>query len=355
MTRNAAFVRSPQDSFANVLEGAAQPVTAKRAGSDSPSQDGRWNKEALKRAVHKLQTSDGQAAGSANPLSRKPLQVRKEAEISGNLSYERALRLLARVDLSSDDSDWSPDTSSDSSLELTQASRATGQTRSLSETDRRPIQGESGSDIQNPNSSRRRSKARQSSDLASNMPNTTKRGSAQTRKGARSVGHPEVIQHSSETKLSGDNFTRDLQKATVGTVRKASIGTRKTKASLRKNAEEDVSLEAISRESQRRTIVSLRLTDYELEQLRVRAEQSGINVSSYVRSCVMEAETLRSQVRLVVAEMRALGAASIGQQYALASASEQTNIAIRQSWMTSLRKLAASLCTEPFRRFRRHA
>jgi hypothetical protein len=57
---------------------------------------------------------------------------------------------------------------------------------------------------------------------------------------------------------------------------------------------------------QRRTIVSLRLTEGEMKRLRDRADESGISVSAYMRSCVMEADQLRAQVKRALAEMRAV-------------------------------------------------
>jgi hypothetical protein len=55
----------------------------------------------------------------------------------------------------------------------------------------------------------------------------------------------------------------------------------------------------------RRSIVSLRLSDVEIDRLRQRAAESGISVSAYMRSCVLEAEHLRAQVKQALAEMRA--------------------------------------------------
>jgi hypothetical protein len=54
----------------------------------------------------------------------------------------------------------------------------------------------------------------------------------------------------------------------------------------------------------RRSTVSIRLNQEETALLRRRAAESGISVSEYVRSCVVEAEQLRLQVRQVVADMR---------------------------------------------------
>ena len=59
---------------------------------------------------------------------------------------------------------------------------------------------------------------------------------------------------------------------------------------------------------QRRTIVSVRLTEGEFACLRERAEESGISVSAYMRSCVVDADQLRAQVKRALAEMRSLSA-----------------------------------------------
>ncbi len=62
--------------------------------------------------------------------------------------------------------------------------------------------------------------------------------------------------------------------------------------------------------TQRKSIVSIRLTDPEMAMLRERADESEISVSAYMRSCVLEAETLRAQVKQAMAEMRSLSATS---------------------------------------------
>jgi hypothetical protein len=66
---------------------------------------------------------------------------------------------------------------------------------------------------------------------------------------------------------------------------------------------------------QRKSIVSIRLTDPEFAILRDRADESGISVSAYMRSCVLEAETLRAQVKQAMAEMRSLNVVSGRQNY----------------------------------------
>jgi hypothetical protein len=60
----------------------------------------------------------------------------------------------------------------------------------------------------------------------------------------------------------------------------------------------------------RHAVVSMRLSDSELDRLRHRAAESGISISAYMRSCILDAEGLRSQVKQALVEMRA----SMGQR-----------------------------------------
>jgi hypothetical protein len=55
----------------------------------------------------------------------------------------------------------------------------------------------------------------------------------------------------------------------------------------------------------KRSAVSMRLSEPESERLRQRAAESGLSVSAYMRSCVLEADHLRFQVKQALAEMRA--------------------------------------------------
>ena len=56
--------------------------------------------------------------------------------------------------------------------------------------------------------------------------------------------------------------------------------------------------------AQRRVIVSLRLTDGEFARLCDRAQESGITVSAYMRSCIVDADQLRAQVKQALAQIR---------------------------------------------------
>lgn len=58
--------------------------------------------------------------------------------------------------------------------------------------------------------------------------------------------------------------------------------------------------------------ISVRLSDIEAERLRKRAEESEMSISAYLRSCVLEADQLRAQVKQALAELRALSHTASG-------------------------------------------
>lgn len=51
--------------------------------------------------------------------------------------------------------------------------------------------------------------------------------------------------------------------------------------------------------------ITIRLSHAECAQLRKRATAANLTVSAYMRSCILEAETLRAQVKEALAELRA--------------------------------------------------
>ncbi len=53
--------------------------------------------------------------------------------------------------------------------------------------------------------------------------------------------------------------------------------------------------------------VTIRLSTTECARLRQRAAEAGLTVSAYLRSCVLEADALRAQVKQALAEMRKAG------------------------------------------------
>jgi hypothetical protein len=52
------------------------------------------------------------------------------------------------------------------------------------------------------------------------------------------------------------------------------------------------------------TSITIRMSSAECAQLRVRAAEAGLTVSAYLRSCTFEAESLRAQVKEVLAKLR---------------------------------------------------
>ena len=59
-----------------------------------------------------------------------------------------------------------------------------------------------------------------------------------------------------------------------------------------------------SSKSRKSASITVRLTAAEDGQLRVRAAEAGLTISAYLRSCAFEVESLRAQVKQVVAQMR---------------------------------------------------
>jgi len=111
----------------------------------------------------------------------------------------------------------------------------------------------------------------------------------------------------------------------------------------------NLSLDQNDQQGQRRAILSVRLTESEIAKLKARAHESGISVSAYMRSCVLDADLLRSQVKQALAEMRALSAQPPPGQAVLASGSRNSG---GVAWVQLFLRSAAILLRPlfPFRR-----
>jgi hypothetical protein len=59
----------------------------------------------------------------------------------------------------------------------------------------------------------------------------------------------------------------------------------------------------------KRASITIRLTEPECAQMRSRAAEAGLTVSAYLRSCALEVETLRTQVKETLAQLRESAAA----------------------------------------------
>ncbi len=79
----------------------------------------------------------------------------------------------------------------------------------------------------------------------------------------------------------------------------------------------------------KRASITIRLSKAECDQLHRRAAQAGLTVSAYLRSCTFEAETLRAQVRDVLAELRT----------ATSPAKPSAPVTVRRPWFEWLFRL----------------
>jgi hypothetical protein len=68
-------------------------------------------------------------------------------------------------------------------------------------------------------------------------------------------------------------------------------------------------LSAALEQTRKRTSITIRLSKAECAQLRTRAAEAGLTVSAYLRSCTIEAEALRAQVKEALAGLRSATAA----------------------------------------------
>ncbi len=69
-------------------------------------------------------------------------------------------------------------------------------------------------------------------------------------------------------------------------------------------AKESSGLQERSDGDLRKASVTVRLSQAELDRLRLRAGEAGLTISAFLRSCTFEAEALRAQVKNAVAELR---------------------------------------------------
>ncbi|MFC5861201.1 hypothetical protein ACFPT7_02725 [Acidicapsa dinghuensis] len=359
MPRNAAITRSHDDSFADTLESVYSPstgvATTNRENTDAAT-DSRWNQEALRTAVRKLQSQAAPNKDAVISSSRASRQGRDQQPSEGTLSYERALRLLARVDLHAyDDLELTPARlPANPDLPYAQSDKSNIKNRHSSKADFRSNRDENRPGFQAGNSPLKRSKSQGAETPSADLPKKPERGNARIRKTTRTTGHSKKSPHPPRAKAVANEDSLISEVSITVSPRKAATTSAKVRKAVPIEAENLTAIAKSGLTQQRRTIVSLRLTDEEMEQLRLRAEESGINVSAYVRSCVMEAENLRSQVRHVMAEIRALGAASLMQRHAL-PLTPQEPASTRKSWLQALKSAATRFGLIPFTLFRRTA
>jgi hypothetical protein len=83
----------------------------------------------------------------------------------------------------------------------------------------------------------------------------------------------------------------------------------------------------------KRTSVTIRLSEAESAQLHRRAEEAGLTVSAYLRSCTFEAEALRAQVKEALADLRAAGSGP-----AESDSEAVVHPRLKQSWVRRLQR-----------------
>lgn len=60
----------------------------------------------------------------------------------------------------------------------------------------------------------------------------------------------------------------------------------------------------INRSDRKCASITIRMSEGECEQLKMRAAEAGLTISAYLRSCTFEADSLRAEVKKTLAEMR---------------------------------------------------
>lgn len=68
------------------------------------------------------------------------------------------------------------------------------------------------------------------------------------------------------------------------------------------------------RERRKSASITIRLSEAESVQMRARAAEAGLTISAYLRSCAFEVESLRSQVKEALVEMRSAANPANGEQ-----------------------------------------
>jgi hypothetical protein len=96
------------------------------------------------------------------------------------------------------------------------------------------------------------------------------------------------------------------------------------------------------------------MTDIEFLQLKDRAGESGVSVSAYMRSCILDADQLRTQVKQALAEMRALSAMPDPNRFPALASPDNRRLANGGDWFGMLWRSAAFLLS-PLFSFRRSA
>ena len=100
---------------------------------------------------------------------------------------------------------------------------------------------------------------------------------------------------------SGDDLADDVTILSYESAVRAQAGFDLVEAALPEESDPDEA----SRTEKKSASITIRMSRAECAQLRKRADAASLTVSAYMRSCILEAETLRAQVKEALAELRA--------------------------------------------------
>lgn len=79
----------------------------------------------------------------------------------------------------------------------------------------------------------------------------------------------------------------------------------------------------LQKEQRKSASITLRITEQEQAKLHARAREAGLSVSAYLRSCIFEVESLRTQVKETLSQMRAIQVHEPGGSDSAENASER--------------------------------
>ena len=298
MSRNAVAHDSAEESFAVLLE-----HLTRHSRPEPPASESRPDFASKTRSSSASVSNQGARSGTRSLLPVTELKpgrgiARPATQDSSPLSYEQALRLHARRG-----------TATNGNLDLPRAPRPET-APSLPKTAPDPGSGKTAKTAK----SGRKSKLKSKSKPASNTPRPS------GKKNLAKLERP------------------DLQWNPAGPV------------DFTSRADLMSPVDLMPLPDQRRAIVSLRLTDNELLRLKDRAGESGISVSAYMRSCIVDADQLRAQVKQALAEMRALSTRPDPSRFPALAVSNDSAAGV--DWLRLLMRSAAFLLSPlfPFRR-----
>lgn len=326
MSRNAVPIDSAEESFARLLEHLtsrprpqtttvnSRPDVTSPTGSASIS-NSTLSSRSAKRVLLPLTESTGGRLGGmpdSTPISyEKALRLHARRTTTANTSRDLPERPLPSTDARRDGA-----TRKSAAVNTRARNKAQGQPRTKPSAKSSP-QAQSRSNSQSKKSSIDRQPFKGSQGPAH---------AAQPRKGRK----PAKLEHN------------DLQWNPIGAIEQSD------------QARQLDQLAPFDQPVQRRSIVSLRLTDNEFLRLKDRACESGISVSAYMRSCIVDADQLRAQVKQALAEMRALNARPDPNGFPALPPPESSSSDRGGDWLRLLARSAVFLLS-PFFPFRRGA